>query len=525
MKILITSALPYANGIIHLGHLKSTFLPSDIYARFCRLFGYDVLYVSATDEHGTPIMINAEKEGKTPEEYAKFFHEKDKEIFNKLGISFDIFHRTSSKENEEFTLFFYNKLKENGFIYEKEIEQFYCEHCERFLPDRYVKGKCPYCGAEDQYGDACEKCGKALSFVLEPKCAICKNTPIKKKSKHLFFKLSAFSDDLEEYIKNNSEFKEDVKKFVEQWLKQGLQDWDISRDMKWGFKIPDSDLVFYVWFDAPIGYISSAKAAKENWKEYWDSKVVHFIGKDIIYHHYLFWPAMLKGVNYKLPDAIPARGFLNLEGKKFSKSRGWYISAEEFLRNFPADYLRYYLTSISPYSLNDSNFTWKEFQEKINNELIANIGNFIYRTLKLIEKLNEGKIPERIDDPLLLEISKAKKRIKSKIDHYEMKEALDIILETTSLFNKYLSDKEPWKTKDLGVLYVCSRWLSALSILLEPYIPFSAKELQNLLNIKPSWELLDKELLFPGKEIKSKILFKKIDDKKIEEMYSLLKKK
>lgn len=527
--------MPYANGPLHLGHIRSTYLPADIYARYNRLAGNKILYICATDEHGTPIVVNAEKDGKTPAQFVEFYYEKDKKEFAELGFSFDIFHRTSSKENRTLTKEIFSKLSKNNFIYQKQIEQPYCEKCARFLPDRLIIGVCPYCKAEAQYSDLCENCGRALknNEILQPKCVVCETSPIEKTSIHYFFKLSAFSEQLEQYISKNPRFQKQVVSYCLNWIKGGLTDWDISRDGNWGVPIPnEKNKVFYVWFDAPIGYISSTIAATQDWEKFWKNdraEIVHFIGKDISYHHYLFWPAMLMGVKeFNIPTAIPVRGHLNLEHKKFSKSRNWFVSIEDFLKEFPADYLRYYETTITPYSVEDANFIWDDFEKCINTELVSNLGNFIHRTLTLIQKLSDSKVPSpflnKEDEKLLIKITQTKNKTAELIEKFEFRSALEEIMKTTTAFNKYLSDNEPWKNKDkkrvATVLYLSLRWVSALSTLLIPFIPFSAEKLSSILGVKnSSWEKSDEELLKPGVRLAQiEMLFKKIEPKQIKKM-------
>ncbi len=559
--ILVTAALIYANGPLHLGHIRSTYLPADIYARYCRLAGNEVLYICATDEHGTPIIINAEKEKKGLKEFVDFYYEKDKHEFEQLGFSFDIFHRTSSVENKKMTEHIFAKLKENGHIYQKEVEQFYCEKCLRFLPDRLVVGTCPYCKSKGQYSDGCEVCGRVLktSEISKPKCITCKTSPIMKKSMHYFFKLSFFSFKLKEYIKNPN-FQTEVTNYVLNWIDSGLIDWDISRDMDWGVQIPgEKSKVFYVWFDAPIGYISSTVAATPEWENFWkknsnaksESKkmsrssfnnshakreIVHFIGKDISYHHYLFWPAMLMGANdnFLLPNAIPVRGYLNLEHRKFSKSKGWFVSISDFLAEFQPDYLRYYQTAITPHSVEDANFVWKEFGTRINTELVSNLGNFVHRTLTLIKKISNSEIPKpelsNKDKKLLAKITETKEKTSELLEKFEFREAQEEIMHTTSEFNKYLSEREPWKDRNAKrvatTLYVSLRWVSALATLLQPFLPFSSQKLAKMLEIKIlSWNDADKEYLKQGAKLgEIEMLFKKIEDKQIEKMEQRLKK-
>src|SRR5574337_28441 len=406
-KAIITSALPYANGEIHLGHVASTYLPADITTRFLKMTGSDAYYIYDSDDYGTPILIQAEKEKKTPEEYVKIWNMRDYDDFTAFGICFDFFYRTSSPENIVFVQNAFKKLLENGHIYEQEIIQFYCKFDRKFLPDRYVIGRCPYCKAEDQYSDLCEKCGRIPQEIEEPKCSICKNLPTKEKTKHYFFKLTNFVNELNLWLDTDQHLQKDVKKYVQNWIKDGLVDWDITRDITWGVPIPLEDAkgqVFYGWFDNHLAYISSTlkflNSRGLDGKEFWNSsEIYHFIGKDIVYHHYLFLPAMRMGMKkeYKLPDYIPTRGHLMLQSKKISKSRNWYIGLKDFLHLYPADYLRFYLTMITPYSQDDLNFDWDEFAARINSELIGNIGNFVNRALGFTKKSTGGIIPSTSD--------------------------------------------------------------------------------------------------------------------------------
>lgn len=531
-KVFITAALPYANGPLHLGHIRSTYLPGDIYARFRRLLGDDAVYVCATDEHGTPIVLSAERAGKTPKEFTDYYHEKDKKEFAALGFSFDIFHRTSSSENRETTQWFYSVLKEKGYIYKKEVEQNFCQKCNRYLPDRFVIGECPKCHALGQYSDYCEACGSTYKpdEIINPKCIACSTPPVKKKSEHCFFKLTAFAEKLKSYLTANQRLQQQVVNYVLNWIENGLIDWDITRDLEWGIPIPDEPgKVFYVWFDAPIGYIGSLKALKgDKWKEYFDSETVHFIGKDIIYHHYLFWPAMLCGVGLKCPDAIPVRGYLNLEGNKFSKSKNWFVSLEDYLSAFEPDYLRYYQTCFTPHDTTDADFQWKDFQTKVNNELVANLGNFINRVLTMLKRDFDFCIPEpsglsEKEQKLLELITKTKDEYISLMHRFHFKEAQELVMKLSSEFNAYLSETQPWKLdrNNKGkVLYVCSRAISALNILMYPFIPFSAEKLAEMLKIDAlsvKLQNCDKEILKPGSKLgEPKPLFRKIEDREIE---------
>ncbi|MFQ6025350.1 MAG: methionine--tRNA ligase [Nitrosopumilaceae archaeon] len=508
-KAVITSALPYANGEIHLGHVASTYLPADITTRFLKQKGVEAYYICASDDYGTPILIQAEKEGKDPQDYVKYWNKRDYEDFTLFNIRFDFFYRTSSPENVEFVQYVFKKLLENDHIYEREIIQFYCKHDKKFLPDRYVIGTCPYCKAEDQYSDLCEKCGRVPEEIENPRCSICKNPPVKEKTTHYFFKLKNFGDKLNNWLEGNSNFQKDVKKYVQNWIKSGLVDWDITRDIRWGVPIPSkgAEQVFYGWFDNHLAYISSAvKFLNDNGidgKQFWNSAdIYHFIGKDIAYHHYLFLPAMRMGIDseYKLPDYIPTRGHLTLQSKKISKSRNWYISLKEFLQYYPADYLRFYLISINPYSQDDLNFDWDEFATKINSELIGNLGNLVNRSLGFTKKNFNGIVPppEEFDE----QDKKAEGKIKnlaadmsSLMEQNHLDRALRKILEFSAHFNQYFQHKEPWKngpgTKTCTYLSVNS--VHSLAITLYPFLPESAEKIWTQLGMsskvsEQSWD-------------------------------------
>jgi len=543
-KITITAALPYANGEIHLGHITSTYLPPDIFARYSRLKGYDVAFTCASDDFGTPILIEAEKAKKTPEEHVAFWNKRDYEDFSALGISFDFFYKTSSKENIKLVQYFFTKLYEKGHIYKQNIIQQYCEFDRKFLPDRYIIGTCPYCGAEKQYSDGCENCGRAFTQgeIKNPKCAICGRTPVQKTSLHYFFKLSSFAPKLKNWLTSNEKLQSEVKNYVLKWIEEGLRDWDITRDISWGVPIPLEEAkgkVFYGWFDNHLCYISTTifhlDNTGRNGKEFWNSsEIYHYIGKDIVYHHYLFLPAMRLGLQeeYKLPDYIPTRGHLLLQGKKFSKSRGWYIGLKEFLAKFPPDYLRFYLTRITPYDQSDINFDWDDFDAKINNELVANIGNFLYRALSLLQSKAGGIVPEptKFDDA----DTKFAEKIKSiapivgqQIEQNELDKALKSLLEFSSSCNEYFQHKSPWKQNvgNENCLYLAINAASTLGILLSPYIPFSTQKLAKQLNVElGKWDSAGELAIKPKHEIgKPEILFKKIEKEQIQEQKAKLK--
>lgn len=547
-KVIITSALPYANGELHLGHIASTYLPADIFARYCRLKGRTVVFACASDDFGTPILIKAEQEGKKPKEFVDYWNKRDREDLEALGISLDIFDSTSSKENVKFVQNFFLTLYKKGFIFKQTVQLPYCEHCKKFLPDRYVKGTCPFCGAEEQYSDGCEKCGKIFQpgEIKNPHCAICGAKPVTKSSEHYFFKLSAFAGELKRWLESSENLQRDVKNYVLTWLKD-LRDWDITRDISWGVPIPLAEArgkVLYGWFDNHLCYISSVlkylgklgideTACKEFWNS---SRIYHFIGKDIVYHHYLFLPAMRLGDGrYKLPDFIPVRGHLLLQGKKFSKSRNWYVSLHEFLQNFSPDYLRFYLSAITSYSQADINFDWHDFQSRINNELVATIGNFIHRVLTFVDSKFDGLVPkpnqfDAVDEEFEERIRTVATDIALDIDSNQLHRALKKIIEFAATCNQYFQKKEPWKNKANNCLYLSINAVRTLAILLEPFLPFAAEEIWHQLDLsgfvhEQKWSSANELVIKPGHRIKKpKILFKKVEDEKIEREVEKLKR-
>ena len=519
-RAIITSALPYSNGEIHLGHVASTYLPADVTTRFLKQKGVEAYYICASDDFGTPILIQSEKLGKTPQEYVDHWNKRDYEDFSAFNIGFDLFYKTSSQENIKFVQDVFTKLYNSGHIYESEIIQFYCETDKKFLPDRYVIGTCPHCKANDQYSDLCEKCGRVPEEIDNPHCSICKNIPVKKKTTHYFFKLKNFSESLFEYLENAPHLQKDVKKYVQNWIKSGLIDWDITRDISWGVPIPLDDAkgkVFYGWFDNHLAYISSAiKFLNDkgiDGKEFWNSAdIYHFIGKDIVYHHYLFLPAMRLGLDseYKLPDYMPTRGHLTLQSKKISKSRNWYIGLKEFLEYYPADYLRYYLISINPYSQDDLNFDWSEFMTKINSELIGNLGNLVNRALGFTKKSFDGIVPE--PEEFDSEDSEAEKKIhnfKSELtelmEQNHLDRALKKIMEFSSHFNQYFQHKEPWKNGPgtRSCVYLSVNAVQNIAIALHPFLPESAQKIWTQLGLdgdvsEQKWDSISELLVSPN---------------------------
>lgn len=538
-KAIITSALPYANGEIHLGHVASTYLPADITTRFLKLKGVEAYYVCASDDFGTPILIQSEKEGKSTADYVAYWNKRDYEDFSAFGIDFDYFYQTSSPENIQFVQDVFMKLNSAGHIYQKEIIQFYCNNDKKFLPDRYVKGICPHCKAEDQYSDLCESCGRVPDEISDPKCSICGQTPTKEKTTHYFFKLKNFSESLSKWLDENQNLQKDVKKYVQNWIKTGLVDWDITRDISWGVPIPledAKDQVFYGWFDNHLAYISTAVKFLNDkgldGKDFWNSAdIYHFIGKDIVYHHYLFLPAMRLGIDeeYKLPDFIPTRGHLTLQSKKISKSRNWYIGLKEFLQYYPADYLRYYLVAINPYSQDDLNFDWDDFTTRINSELIGNLGNFVNRALGFTKKAFEGTVPEpeeydEQDKEAENKIKNLANELGALLEQNHLDRALKKIMEFSSFFNQYFQHKEPWK-KGPGTstcVYLSVNAARSLSIALFSFLPNSSEKIWVQLGLqgnvnKNNWESLSELQIKPGHKLgDASPLFAKVEPEDIE---------
>jgi len=544
-KAIITSALPYSNGEIHLGHVASTYLPADVTTRFLKQNGVEAYYICASDDYGTPILIQSEKLKQTPQEYVAHWNKRDYEDFTAFDIGFDFFYKTSSEENISFVQDVFKKIEKNGHIYEKEIIQAFCTSCDKFLPDRFVKGTCPFCNAEDQYSDLCEKCGRIPEEIENPHCSICGETPVQKSTNHYFFKLKNFSEPLLEYLENAPHLQKDVKKYVENWIKEGLVDWDITRDIPWGVPIPIDglkDKVFYGWFDNHLAYISSTlkflNDKNIDGKSFWnDADIYHFIGKDIVYHHYLFLPAMRLGIEkeFKLPDYIPTRGHLTLEGKKISKSRNWYIGLKDFLEKFPADYLRFYLISINPYSQDDLNFDWEQFSTKINSELIGNLGNLVNRALGFTNKTFDGVVPEpeKFDE----KDSESEQKIKSLaedigklMEENHLDRALKQLMEFSAHFNQYFQHKEPWK-KGPGTnacIYLSVNAVRSIAICLQSFLPKSSQKIWSQLGLDGNvsdvnWNEMSNLELKSGHKIgATEPIFSKIEQSVIDEEQSKL---
>jgi methionyl-tRNA synthetase len=520
-RAIITSALPYANGEIHLGHVASTYLPADVTTRFLKMNDVEAYYICASDDFGTPIMIQSEKEKKTPQEYVAHWNKRDYEDFTAFDIGFDFFYRTSSQENIEFVRYVFNKLVKNDHIYKSEIIQFYCKNDNKFLPDRYVIGTCPYCKADDQYSDLCEKCGRVPEEIENPKCAICGALPVKEKTTHYFFKLKTFGDALYKWLDENQNLQKDVKKYVQNWITSGLVDWDITRDISWGVPVPgDESKVFYGWFDNHLAYISTAVKFLNDkgidGKEFWNSAdIYHFIGKDIVYHHYLFLPAMRLGIDqeYKLPDFIPTRGHLTLQSKKISKSRNWYIGLNEFLEFYPADYLRFYLVSINPYSQDDLNFDWDDFAVRINSELIGNLGNLVNRALGFTKKTFDGVIPSPDDYDDKDKDAEAKimglaSELSNLMNQNHLDRALKKIMEFSTYFNQYFQHKEPWK-KGPGThtcVFLSVNAVRSIAIALYPFLPKSSEKIWQQIGLsgtvsEKQWDEISKIAVNPSHKL------------------------
>ena len=537
---LVTTALPYANGPVHIGHLAGVYVPADIYVRYLRKKGEDVAFIGGSDEHGVPITIKAQKEGVTPQDIVDRYHKIIKDSFEELGISFDIYSRTSSKTHHDLSSAFFKKLYDEGKFIEKTSMQFYDEKAGQFLADRYIVGKCPHCGNERAYGDQCEACGTSLNAtdLIDPVSAITGNKPELKEAKHWYLPLDQYEGWLKEWIlEEHKEWKPNVYGQCKSWLDNGLQPRAVTRDLDWGVPVPIEGAegkVLYVWFDAPIGYISATKDLTPEWEKYWkdpETRMIHFIGKDNIVFHCIIFPAMLKAEgSYILPDNVPANEFLNLEGDKISTSRNWAVWLHEYLVEFPGkqDVLRYVLTANAP-ETKDNDFTWKDFQTRNNSELVAIYGNFINRTLVLTQKYFANRVPERgeltdYDKEVLAEIPQIVERVEKSLETFHFRDALKEAMNLARLGNKYLADTEPWKViktderRVKTILNICLQISANLSTLMEPFMPFSSHKLCEFMNIDViDWDKMGDGVIPAGHELgEAGLLFEKIEDATIQ---------
>jgi len=534
IPILVTCGLPYANGACHIGHLR-TYIPADIYVRCLRKLGYNVLFVCGSDTHGTPIVINAEEAGTTPEKFAERYHEYWGETFKKLGVEFSHYGNTDSQTNHARTQEIVRTLMERGYIYSKIIQLAYCPECDRFLPDRYVEGVCLFCGMPAR-GDECDQgCGRHLEpgEVLNPKCKVCNSEALYKPEKHYFFKLSEFKDFLLDYLETLGGTS-NARNYAREWVLHELNDWCITRNLNWGVKFPGTDLVVYVWVDAPIGYISFTEEATDEWEDYWrgNSRITHFIGGDIIYHHCVFWPAILKGASYTLPSAVVASGMVKVDNKTFSKSRGYVVWIDEdyLKKGFHPDQLRYYLAGYTSHT-KELNFSWKVFGEKVNSELVGSLGNFIYRTLLFAQK-NFGQIPDgELEEEVLERIIETKEKIINALEDFEFKKIVDSIMALSDFGNTYFQSHEIWKLIKVdrnacaNVLKNSLQIIKALSIFFEPVMPSTMQRVQAQLDLTSTYFDDATVEIAPIKLSKPKMPFTKIQDEQIAEMADLLKER
>ena len=547
-RTLITSALPYANGPIHIGHLAGVYVPADIYARYLRLKGEEALFIGGSDEHGIPITITARKEGVTPQDIVDRYHKLIKDSFEEFGISFDVYSRTTSDIHKQTASDFFKTLYDNGKLVEQETEQYYDEEAQQFLADRYITGTCPHCKNEGAYGDQCESCGTSLNAtdLIDPKSALSGAVPIRKKTKHWYLPLDKHEQWLRQWIlEDHKEWRSNVYGQCKSWLDLGLQPRAVSRDLNWGVPVPIEGAegkVLYVWFDAPIGYISNTKELLPNdWEKWWkdeETKMIHFIGKDNIVFHCIVFPAMLKAEgSFNLPENVPANEFMNLEGDKISTSRNWAVWLHEYLQDFPGkqDVLRYVLTANAP-ETKDNDFLWKDFQARNNNELVAILGNFINRALVLTQKYFENKVPEcgeltDYDKETINHFNSLRETIENHLNQFKFREALKDAMNLARIGNKYLADTEPWKTsktdmaRTATILNISLQITANLAIVFAPFLPFSVAKIKEFLNIETlSWDQLgDMDLLPAEHELgKSELLFEKIEDETIEQQLQKL---
>lgn len=540
-RYCITTALPYANGPVHIGHLAGVYVPADIYARYLRSMKEDVLLIGGSDEHGVPITIKARKEGVSPQDIVDRYHNIIKQSFQEFGISFDIYSRTTSPIHNRTASDFFKDLYDKGKFVERTSKQYYDAEAETFLADRYITGTCPHCGNEKAYGDQCEACGTSLSAtdLINPKSTLSGAVPQLKETKHWYLPLNEYEDFMRQWIlEGHKEWKTNVYGQCKSWIEQGLQERAVTRDLDWGVKVPLPDAegkVLYVWFDAPIGYISNTKELKpDDWEKWWkdsDTKLVHFIGKDNIVFHCIIFPAMLKAAgDYILPENVPANEFLNLEGDKISTSRNWAVWLHEYLKDFPGkqDVLKYVLCANAP-ETKDNDFTWKDFQTRNNSELVAIFGNFVNRTMVLTHKYFGGKVPVKgeltdYDKQTIEEISLYPEKIGRSIEQYRFREALNELMNLARTGNKYLTENEPWKTiktdeaRTATVLNISLQICANLAIFASPFMPMTAEKLAKMLNMQPvAWfEAGNVDLLSESTDINTpELLFEQIDDKTI----------
>mgnify|MGYP000040549010 FL=1 len=541
-RTLVTTALPYANGPVHIGHLAGVYVPADIYTRYLRLKGEEVIHIGGSDEHGVPITLKAKAEGITPQDVVDRYHSIIKKSFEEFGISFDIYSRTSSDIHTKTASEFFRKLYDKGVFIEKTTEQYYDEEAKQFLADRYITGTCPHCKNERAYGDQCEACGTSLNAtdLINPKSAISGSVPVLRETKHWYLPLDKYEDFLRKWIlEDHKEWKSNVYGQCKSWLDMGLQPRAVSRDLDWGVPVPVEGAegkVLYVWFDAPIGYISNTKELlPDSWERWWkdpETKLVHFIGKDNIVFHCIVFPAMLKAEgSFILPENVPANEFLNLEGDKISTSRNWAVWLHEYLVDFPGkqDVLRYVLTANAP-ETKDNDFTWRDFQARNNNELVAVLGNFVNRAMVLTHKYFGGKVPAcgeltEYDKETLDEFAGVKVELENYLENYRFRDALKEAMNLARIGNKYLADTEPWKLAKTDmprvstILNLALQISANLAIAFEPFLPFSAKKLRDMLNMTHAeWNLLGNTDILPeGQQLNQPVLlFEKIEDAQVE---------
>jgi len=547
-RILVTSALRYATGPVHIGHVAGAYLSADIFVRYQRLRGSEVIHIGGTDEYGVPVTVKAEQEDISPQELVDRYHKVIKECYDGLGIEFDNFSRTSLPIHTKTAQDFFLKVHENGYIETNTVTQLFCEQCQRYLPDRYVEGICPHCNKPGARGDQCESCGRWIEAVelIEPACKICSSTPVPRETTHWFLKLSAFQERLTKWLDSKAHWKDNVKNFCAGWFKEGLKDRAITRDLYWGIPVPldgAEGKVLYVWFDAPIGYISStiewaeSKGKPDLWKDYWcspDCRIVHFIGKDNIVFHAIVWPAMLLGHGgYQLPDEIPANEFMNIHGEKLSTSRNLVIWVSDYLEEFEPDPLRYYIAANAPEN-SDSDFSWQDFQARNNNDLADILGNLVNRALTFAERFFGGVVPDRgkldgDDKEFLGKLESAPEVIGDLFAAFRVRQATTELMNLARAGNKYFNDREPWRTrksdptKCATTINLCIQLIRTLAVLFHPILPFSTPKVWNMLGLdgdvgRQGWDEAGTTAVPEGHRLgKPEVLFKKIDDDVIEQ--------